>query len=178
MSEDGRLIHLPLNPEGWAMGPLSIGKKNGKFFPKVGRNQQLHAYKEAVADLIAQEVPLPAGEYELYFWFWKQLDSYETESGKRHQRHLADATNLQKATEDALQGVLIDNDRHVRKIGSTIVEQGPNVVGQVLILAKPFSIFDPHDIPAIGWEIVDGWTAEMEESQKPVRSYQDWDIPF
>jgi len=174
---DVRWLHIPLNPEGWAMGPLSTGRKNGKIFPKIGRNQQLHAYKEAVADYLDGEEVLPKGEYDLYFYFWKQLDSYETESGRRHQRHEADATNLQKATEDALQGVLIDNDRHVRKVGSTIVEQGPHVVGQVVIRATRWDAFDPHDIPDEMWRRVDAYNAECVPAEWDTPDSQG-DIPF
>jgi hypothetical protein len=88
----------------------------------MGRNQQLHMYQQAVKDemkrLYPDAVELPP-YYELDFWFWRN-----TERG-----NIADATNLQKATEDALQGVLLSNDRQVVRVASTVVAQGPDVAG-------------------------------------------------
>jgi Holliday junction resolvase RusA-like endonuclease len=132
---------LGINPDPWAIGPLGVGKKGGKFFPYVGRNQQLHAFKEAVKEeLIAQEaMMLMPGKYQLEFHFWRRLDSNSSGSKK----NTADATNMQKACEDALQGVLIDNDRDVVKIGSTIVEQSSTVTPCIVIQANIWGAIDP-----------------------------------
>lgn len=121
--------YLPINPDPWAIGPLGVGKRNGKFFPYVGRNAQLHSYQEAVKEeLQSQSVEMmPEGKYELEFYFWRRLDSHA--SGKKH---IADATNLAKATEDAIQGVLIENDKDVAHITSTIIEQSTETIPGVL----------------------------------------------
>jgi Holliday junction resolvase RusA-like endonuclease len=135
---------LAVNPDPWAIGPLGVGKRNGKYFPYVGRNNQLHSYKEAIASELAE------GTYDLSFYFWRRLDEHA--SGRKH---VADATNLQKATEDALQGILFDNDRDVHRITSTIVEQSDITVPRVVISAQLWVGLDPVEIPNHVWEQID-----------------------
>ena len=139
-------VYLDVNPEPWAVGTLSIGKRGGKMFPRMARNESVHAFKEAVREELTGTVTmLPAGRYHLDFYFWRRLDTYVAESGRKANAHVADATNMQKALEDALQGILIDNDRDGAVIRSTIVEQGPAVIPGIGIFAKsagPLSIPD------------------------------------
>lgn len=139
---------IPVNPEPWAIGTPQVGRKGGKFFPKISPNPQLVAYKQAVAEALADAEPLPEGEYALRFYFWRRLDDYETQSGRRHRKHWADATNMQKATEDALQGVLFGNDRNVRDVRSEIVHQGPEVDGLIILRAENWTLPDLSEIPA------------------------------
>lgn len=118
---------VEVNPEPWAVGPLGVGRRGGKIWAYVGRNEQLYSYQEAVKEELTVRSPaLWVGDVELFFLFWRQVE-------REHHKNYADSTNLQKATEDAIQGVLIENDRNVRKVGSQIMEQGPNVSGRVLI---------------------------------------------
>jgi hypothetical protein len=126
---------LPINPDPWAIGPLGVGKRNGKYFPYVGRNNQLYSYQQAIKEeLVSQNARLlPEGKYELEFFFWRRLDSHA--SGKKH---YADVTNLQKATEDALQGVLFDNDRDVVNVNSWIMHQDTDTNYCVVIHARTF----------------------------------------
>lgn len=132
-------VYLDVNPQPWAVGPLAIGKRNGKMFPKMNRNEAVHDFKEAVrGELEGMVRMLPAGEYDLSFYFWRRLDSYVAESGRKAAAHVADATNMQKALEDALQGIVIDNDRDVRRVFSEIVEQGPDVVPGIAVYATSF----------------------------------------
>lgn len=136
---------LNVNPDPWAIGPLGVGKKGGKFYPYVGRNEQLANYKAAVVELL----DLSAGSHwmdpdrgiELRFWFWRRLDG----TGK-NVKHGADVTNLQKATEDALQDHLISNDRNVRKVTSELVAQGPDVQGAVVLCVGWYQGFDPQEV--------------------------------
>lgn len=141
---------LDVNPDPWAIGPLGVGKRNGKYYPYVGRNTQLAAYKEAVKELLGEVPMLPPAEYSLTFYFWRRLDEHA--SGKKH---VADATNLQKATEDALQGILFDNDRDVRDVRSVVVEQGPETRPFVVIQADLWPGLDPTEIPSHVWEQID-----------------------
>lgn len=143
---------IPVNPDPWAIGALGVGKRNGKFFPTVAPNPQLVAYKDAVREELEKQnvAMLPAGEYQIKLFFWRQLDSHA--SGRKN---IADATNLQKATEDAVQKVLIDNDRGVVDIRSRVVEQSPETVGRVVMYVAPADPFDPNEIPNSVWEIVD-----------------------
>lgn len=124
---------LNINPEPWAVGPLGVARREGKLAPYMGRNQQLDAYKEAVRDELITRYPtlemLPPG-YELDFYFWRNRADYQGTT-KQVRKNQADATNMQKATEDALQGLLIENDRDVLRVGSAIMAQGPDVRGAV-----------------------------------------------
>jgi len=126
VSENERWFVLHVNPEPWAVGPLDLLRRGGRLAPTMGRNVQLHMYQQAVKGELAEKyaevgaAPFPPC-YELDFWFWRN-----TEQG-----NVADVTNLQKATEDALQGVLIANDRDVVRVTSWIAAQGPSVAGAV-----------------------------------------------
>lgn len=118
---------LDINPEPWAVGPLDLIRRGGKLAPTMGRNQQLHMYQQAVRDELyykygaAEGAPLAPG-YALSFFFWRNTQK----------ANVADATNLMKATEDALQGVLLTNDREVVRNYSEIVAQGPDVQGGII----------------------------------------------
>lgn len=161
MSPDVRYLYIPVNPEPWAIGPLTTGRRNGRIFPAIGRNQQLHAFKEAVKIELKDHDPLPPGEYDLHFYFWRQIAAYEDTRGHKRHRNVADATNMQKATEDALQDVLISNDRYVKRVGSTVVEEGPDVTGQILIRASMWSGLDPSELPDIAWDMIDQTTEQL-----------------
>ena len=165
---NARWYLLNVNPEPWAIGTINVGKKNNKFFPRVGANPQLVAYKEAIADELANVEKLPDGQYDLDFFLWRTLDSYVTASGKRHRKHQSDATNLQKALEDALQGVLFDNDRDVRAISSTVVEQGADVTPRIVISVTTWDGFNPDFIPNSMWELID------HEAQPALPDSNDW----
>jgi hypothetical protein len=105
-------------------------------YNRVSPNLTLRAFQDAVRDEMEGVTMMPPGEYHLQFYFWRQLARYLDMDDKRRQRHHADATNLQKGLEDALQGVLIDNDRNVRSIGSKIMAQGPEVEPRIVIMAQ------------------------------------------
>jgi hypothetical protein len=155
-----RWFVLALNPDPWAIGPLGVGKRGGKYFPYVGRNNQLHSYQQAVKEELEDEPPLRAGTYDLKFWFWRRLDSHA--AGRKN---IADATNLQKATEDALQGVLFDNDRDVRHVSSVIVEQSEEAKPLIVIRAMPWPGFENGELPDFVWgDIIN---AQRTASQPP-----------
>jgi Holliday junction resolvase RusA-like endonuclease len=138
-------VYLDVNPEPWAVGPLALGRRNGKMFPKMERNASLHAFKEAVREELEGHIQmLPEGTYQLEFYFWRRLDSYIGESGRKANAHVADATNMQKALEDALQGLVFGNDRDVKRIYSEIVEQGPDVVPGIAVSAMTY---EPRELP-------------------------------
>jgi hypothetical protein len=138
---------LGVNPVPWVVPPISVGRsKNGGLFPTVGRDQELATYQEALRSELTRRYDYPAngsrawdGHYKLEFWFQRGLDAWRTSSGKTVQAHAADATNLQKATEDALQGVVIKNDRDVSDVHSVILQQGPDVKPLVVIHFQVFA---------------------------------------
>src|SRR5687768_284355 len=102
-------LDLQLNPEPWTAPSVSVGRgKGGKVFPQVYANAQLKAYQEAVREEARSQLPDKWEPYEgeilLHFYFWRQMADYESHQAKRVRKHQADVTNMQKATEDALQG--------------------------------------------------------------------------
>lgn len=131
LAENERWYALNINPEPWAVGPLDLLRRGGKLAPTMGRNVQLHMYQQAVKEELARKyaevgaAPLVPG-YALSFFFWR-----DTQKG-----NYADTTNLTKATEDALQGVLITNDREVIRNYAEIVRQGPGVNGGVIFCVQ------------------------------------------
>ena len=134
MWENYKVYALPLNPEPWAMGTAYAVKSGGGYRVKVPPDPTLMTYKNAVKDeLTLLGAELLPGDYSIYFTFSRQLAQYLTPTGKTSTRNAADATNMQKATEDALQGVLIHNDRDVVRVGSVIVDQGIKVIPFVVI---------------------------------------------
>jgi len=133
---------LEINPEPWAIGPVGSARRGGKLTSYVGRNAQLHAYEEAIKEAVREQLPVGYkmidGPIVLTLFFWRNRAEYTTPQAKTHRKHEADLTNLQKATEDALQGVLFKNDKDVCIVDSTMVEQGAGVVGRVVIGVEPF----------------------------------------
>lgn len=137
---------LRLNPIPWTV-QVGIGRrKGGGVYPQVYKSDELKTYQEAVKEAIVTPIILE-GEIDLVFLFWRQMPDYETHQGKRARKHQADATNMQKALEDALQGVLFANDRDVRSVESHIIEQGHDTDPLVVILIR-------SHVPTL-WETVD-----------------------
>jgi Holliday junction resolvase RusA-like endonuclease len=134
------LYVLHLNPEPWAIGSIN--------YKRISPDLTLKAFQDAVRDEMAEAEPLPPGEYVLRFYFWRQQARYLDMNDKWRTRHQADATNMQKALEDALQGVLFDNDRNVRDIHTIIVEQSPETEPRIVIMAQPFVSGQALGLPA------------------------------
>lgn len=133
--EDYQWHHIDVNPEPWAIGPVGVARTGGKLRPYVGRNAQLAEFQAAVKEDLG-DVEMLEGKFELRFFFWRERAEYETPQARTHRKHEADVTNLQKATEDALQGVLFKNDKDVIDIHSTLVDQGPDIRGHILVGIK------------------------------------------
>jgi Holliday junction resolvase RusA-like endonuclease len=146
---------LGLNPEPWAVGDIGIGRKGGKHFARMSPNANLASFQEAVREALEGCNQLPLGEYKLTFYLWRQQVQYLNSKDKRVTRNQADATNMQKALEDALQGVLFDNDRNVRDIRTVIVEQGKNVKPAIVIHAQMAPELNPDEIPNHIWDAID-----------------------
>lgn len=155
MSEEWYVLEL--NAEPWALGPLSVGRKNGGVFPMIGQNSQLKAFQEAVKEVLGIRA-YKEGPLKLTFYFWRDRAEYTTPNQRQHRKHQADATNLQKATEDALQGVLFENDKDVQDVRTVIVEQGPGVMPRIIVKIEPYMGLDPNEIPAHVWDIVEEQT--------------------
>lgn len=141
-----------INPEPWTAPSVSVGRKGGKVFPRVYQSAALRSYKNAVRDDLteqASEDPFD-GHISLAFFFWRQLPDYETDRERRARKHEADVTNLQKALEDSLQGVLFTNDRNVIGIESYLMEQGHGTRPTIMVVMDtsprlPMEVYD--DLP-------------------------------
>lgn len=156
---------LPVNPEPWRVGPLTLGRKQtGQYYPKVGRDEQLHMYQEAIrACLLEYEtLCLPEGvKFRAEYFFWRRQDSYNLPTGRRIVKHEGDLTNMIKGTEDAMQaqvargtrkaveGILFHNDRDCVEQNSYLMNQGQDIEPMVVIGIQAVSGFpEPEDVMA------------------------------
>jgi Holliday junction resolvase RusA-like endonuclease len=165
-----RWFVIDVNPEPWAIGDLSVGRRNGKVFPMVGRNNQLHDYKEAIKEALGEHHELIEGKVQLKFYFWRNRPPYRTPQGRTARKHEADVTNMQKATEDALQGILFKNDKDTNDVHSVLVEQGPEVNGRVVIGIRPST-----DVPDVMAELPQSVCELLDALDKPTgKSDLNW----
>lgn len=138
-------LTLPgLNPVAWTAPSANHAQR------RLYKAAELTAYQSAVREQLEAKVLLPffgEGELDITFWFWRRLDLGVVMEGANRRGHQSDATNLQKALEDALQGVLFPNDRDTRHIQSTIVAQGPEV-SPGIIIGLDYYVETPPTIPA------------------------------
>lgn len=124
-----------INPEPWVAPEATIGRKNGKMFIQFYKSSGLSSYQEAVKEEIAllnghlPKVPLDE-DIQITFWVWRELDQSDD---KTNQRNVADATNMQKALEDALQGILYKNDKRNVDIRTIVVEQSKDTFPNIQI---------------------------------------------
>lgn len=139
-----------INPEPWTSPTASVGRKGGRVYARMVKDRGLAVYQEAIREAIepALEQAEPTDEpITLVFYLWRQRTRYVTKSGRMAQKNAADATNMQKALEDALQGLLFANDRQVQAITTHVMEQGPEVEPKILIHlsahAEPPAWIDP-----------------------------------
>lgn len=128
-----------LNPEPWTPGTASLGFKGKQRYPVISKDQRLRDYQEGVKENIKEAYPtlemFPEGvELHLICKFWRQLEHYTSGRGREAARKVADATNLTKAVEDALQTILYKNDNQVKHSEGEIIMEGPDVAPRIMIL--------------------------------------------
>lgn len=114
------------NPEPWRVPPMTPGRsKNGHLITKSGRDQMLFSYQEEVREsLLSQGAYVMDPGYKIDLYFYRIQETVNTGSGKKNKRSRADATNMQKAFEDALQGTVIHNDVDTVSIASRVIPAG------------------------------------------------------
>jgi Holliday junction resolvase RusA-like endonuclease len=139
-----RFVYIEgINPEPWEAPGTAIGWGKGrKPYVQSVKSGRLEAYQLAIKECVEAAYPellFPRGvPLRIQFFFTRQLDVYQsTATGRTASRNVADATNMQKATEDALQGILLDNDRWVKTIESVILDEGPDVTPSIVIIVRP-----------------------------------------
>lgn len=152
---DGHFYQIRLNAEPWAIGPLGMGRKGKGAYPFIGPNQKLQAYQEAIKESLSG-AEIIEGEVEVRLYIWRQIETLKVYGGRDRKGKTSDATNIQKATEDAIQNLLIQNDRLVRRISTEIVSQDEGTEGKIVI----------HILPYVSREL------EIPES------IQDYDAPW
>lgn len=110
-----------VNPEPWESPEGSIQRKSGKMYVQMHKPLKLRAFQEDFAETFVFQNPdamLLDGDVRMEIYLWRQVD-------RQVRANIADATNMQKAIEDALQGILYTNDRQVVDVRTVIVEQSP-----------------------------------------------------
>lgn len=123
-----------INPVPWTASKAARRKGGLQFY----KDEDLKSYQKALTSALEQvrvgEV-ITEGPIVLRLWFWRQLELTERDTGAKVnvRAHQADATNMQKAAEDAIQGALIKNDRDVAGISTMVVEQGHDTEPRILI---------------------------------------------
>lgn len=137
-----RIVIRGINPEPWTSPTASAGRAGGRVITRVHKNPRLRTYQEALIEELEELDLEPLDEpCEITFYFWRCLEQYEDAGGRARTRNRADATNLQKATEDALQADkkkswrgIITNDRLVRRVESVVVEQEKGVDPMIVVV--------------------------------------------
>ncbi len=134
-----------LNPEPWTAPTASVQRiAGGKSYAKLVSGERLKNYQEGIRQNVRQACPdlepFP-DDIPLQFMLlvWRQLDSYISGRGRTQKRHVADATNIQKATEDALQKILYKNDSQIKWASTCIIEQTETTSPAMLIIVEPFN---------------------------------------
>lgn len=123
-----------INPEPWQASEGSVGRKKGGTFVQFHKPSGLADYQNALAESFKRRYPdvVPAtGTAELVFYFWREVNPDA-------KAKVADATNLLKAAEDALQKILYENDRQIKHAQSYIVEQLADTEPMILVGIRPF----------------------------------------
>lgn len=136
---DGRLWYvLNLNPVPWTAGEVSWASGgNGSRRPYMRPSKDLKNFQQAIKDEMEDWVTISfATEVDVLFVFSRSLDEIVRGGARKSRVHQADATNMQKATEDALQGILFGNDNQNRVVSSIIYEQEPDIEPWVAIGVK------------------------------------------
>lgn len=141
---------VPLNPEPWAMGTIQVIAHRGRrAFPKVSPDKTMSAYQKALEEELEElgVYELPGPYYAVRFTFSRQRVQYKDKAGRTQTRNWADVTNMQKATEDAMQAGAIANDRDVIRIESLLASTQTPTTRPWLVIEVRHSLesFHPRD---------------------------------
>lgn len=139
-----------INPEPWRSPSLGIKKVGRRSVPVSFKDENLRSYQQAIHELVEEALaeqgistPVygPKVELTATFAFWRQLDRYQVEGDRTRVRARPDLTNMIKAAEDALQGLLYQNDRAIRFTSAGLVEVGADVEPALLVGIEPLDGF-------------------------------------
>lgn len=147
------VIIANINPEAWKMPDLSVGRAKGRVYAVASTNEVVRRYQEAITEALEEALPegyLPFPRTEnirLRIVIMRTIEQYVTDKGRTMTRNRQDATNIQKATEDALQKILFENDIQCTFVSTEIIAQEKGVEPGIYIELSP------HKVPG-GWEHV------------------------
>lgn len=164
-----------INPEPWTSGTVSTGRRGNKIFGRIVKDAGLVAYQRAVQEQLRQHYPdwVPVeGPVMLEFSVFRDLPRYERE-GRFVNKHRADATNMQKALEDALQrdkrtqfpGLFL-NDTQVVQVTTRVCEQDPGVEPLLVILLTEMTLTKVFNFDLVGKAIRAAAGAELDQRPK------------
>jgi Holliday junction resolvase RusA-like endonuclease len=147
------------------MGPANVRRKGKGHYVQFGENGVLGNYQRAIKQSLAdQGAVIHQPGYSLRIWIARQIVQYKSTSGRKVTRNEADGTNILKGTEDALQGVLIDNDRKCLQGHWLMMGQDKDVVPLILIeLAYGLSDYSEGFFPA---ELTDEGLAALDAAYR------------
>lgn len=166
---------LPINPEPWAVGSAFVKRGGGKTFAAIAPDKTLRTYQEAVrAELESLGVKEVPGKYMLELYFYRQNAQYTDAAGRRRTRNRPDVTNMQKATEDALQGVLIGNDRDVVSVSSHLVEAGPEVDPKVVVCLTYGLDLESVPVPGFVMSAIDDLNRAKDQKVQDMTEANVW----
>ncbi len=160
-----------INPEPWVSPEGAIGRRNGKMFVQFYKSSGLMSYQSAVMEEIRlQNGHLPIAhkpleeDAQITFWLWRELAQSDD---KDSQRNVADATNMQKALEDALQGILYINDKRNIDIRTIIVEQSRTTYPNIQIEVRTGSDIQrlPPPLPVNDQPALPEWVTRIPETE-------------
>ena len=124
-----------INPEPWAIGKAFAMR--GLARAGIAPNRKLVAFQQAAREALLAEYdpPLLTCPIKMHFFFSRAVEKTSYGDKSAHAMH-ADATNLQKALEDAFQGILYKNDNQVIDIHSSIVDQSTTAEPGIAIVVS------------------------------------------
>jgi Holliday junction resolvase RusA-like endonuclease len=137
LTSDGVVYTIQgVNPEPWESPEGSVGRRGGALRVDMHSPERLRQYQNAVSEEFERQNPdaINFGKTQLSveFFLWRNVPEYETPTGRKRTGNEVDATNCQKALEDALQGILYTNDTN-NVFVSTWLHQGTDVEPFIVI---------------------------------------------
>lgn len=121
-----------INPVPWQTGTPFVVRAKGRVFAKMAPAGKLVDYQTALAEEFEKQNPGAGtfvGNLEVQFHFWRNKIGRDVH---------ADSTNLQKAAEDALQGILYVNDKNNLHVTGHLVEEGPKVKPYIIVRIREY----------------------------------------
>lgn len=151
-----------MNPEPWKSPSPQIGWRGKKPYATMIKDGRLTAYQEAIRESVEDLDPrmhADASYLQVEMLFWRKLEEYTPVLGRKSKRKWADATNMGKALEDAMQGVFYKNDARVLRPLPNIVEQHEDTeelivvrITDVFSSTRPTTCIQEHEVYRLAQE--------------------------